>query len=338
MNRMRAAWNRFWFAPSPAWPLGLCRALFFGMLAIWMLPHDFSAWGGYSRVLWMPIALFRITGIRPLSVDALAWLQLVWKASLVLSAVGLLTRPSMIVSAALGTYLMGLPHNFGQTQHFDTLVVLASWALACSRAGDAWSMDAAIRERVRRGTQKGPGGRTRERIVPSGEYTWPIRFVWVAMSLIFCAAGISKVRHSGISWILSDSFRLLLLRQQYHISDGDPLTTWGVVVAAHPWLTHAMAGTALCVELFFPLVLVSRRIRAVLVPAGLLFLAGIRLLMGPTFEQFMMCYVFWVPWPRVADIVRDYAHLHPLRVDRRVGGDGVLPAASAGVHREPARH
>lgn len=334
MNPIRSRWNGFWFTPSPAWPLGVCRALFFGMLAIWMLPHDFSAWGGYSRVFWMPISLFRVTGIGPLSVDALAWIQLVWKAALVLSAVGLLTRPSMLVAAALGTYLMGLPHNFGQTQHFDTLVVLAIWALALSRAGDAWSVDAILgRER-----RKGQGRERHEAVRRSGEYTWPIRFVWVAMALIFGAAGLSKVRHSGLSWVLSDSFRLLLLRQQYHISDGDPLTTWGVIVAAHPWVTHAMAGAAVCVELFFPLVLVSRRIRAVLVPAGLLFLVGIRMLMGPTFEQFMMCYVFWVPWQRVADIVRGYAHLDSRRVGRRVRGGGVLPAASAAVRREPARH
>ena len=42
-----------------------------------------------------------------------------------------------------------------------------------------------------------------------------------------------------------------------------------------------------------------RRPRVVLVPAGLLFLIGIRALMGPTFEQFMICYVFWVPCDRV---------------------------------------
>jgi hypothetical protein len=29
--------------------------------------------------------------------------------------------------------------------------------------------------------------------------------------------------------------------------------------------------------------------------------------MGPTFEQFMMCYVFWVPWDRVLDRARSYA-------------------------------
>jgi hypothetical protein len=331
MKAIRSAWDRFWFTPSSAWPLGLCRALFFGMLAVWMVPHDFSAWGGYSRVFWMPISLFRVTGVRPLPVDTLAWIQLAWKASLILSAIGFLTRPAMFVAAAGGTYLMGLPHNFGQTQHFDTLVVLALWALALSRAGDAVSVDAWIDRAPAPAASSAPSA------LIGSEYTWPIRFVWVAMALIFGAAGISKVRHSGLSWIFSDSFRLLLLRQQYHISDGDPLTTWGVWVAMHSWLTHALAATALSVELFFPLVLFSRRARAILVPAGLFFLVGIRLLMGPTFEQFMMCYVFWVPWQRVADIVRGYAHLDSARAGHRVHGDGVLPAAAT-VHREPARH
>ena len=41
--------------------------------------------------------------------------------------------------------------------------------------------------------------------------------------------------------------------------------------------------------------LFSRHARFVLVPAGLAFLVGIRMLMGPTFEQFMICYVFWAP-------------------------------------------
>jgi hypothetical protein len=29
-------------------------------------------------------------------------------------------------------------------------------------------------------------------------------------------------------------------------------------------------------------------------------LIGIRLTMGPTFPQFVLCHLFWVPWDRVA--------------------------------------
>ena len=304
MKAIAAWWNAFWFAPAPPLRLGVCRALFFGTLLLWQLPHDFSPWGAYSRVFWMPIWLFETTGLQPLAPAAIAGLQTIWKAALLLSAIGLFTRPAMIVAFGLGAYLMGLPHNFGQTQHFDTLVVFASGALALSHAGDAWSVDAwmAARRTQRPQREQRPqseqGPQSAQRAI-DGEYTWPIKFVWVMMALIFCAAGISKLRHSGLAWIASDNLALLLLRQQYHLSDGEPLTSWGIWVANHPWAARPMAAMSVSVETLFPLTLFSRRARMLLVPAGLGFLVGIRMLMGPTFEQFMLCYVFWVPWDRV---------------------------------------
>ena len=92
--------------------------------------------------------------------------------------------------------------------------------------------------------------------------------------------------------------------QQYHLSDGEPWTRWGVVVAQHRWMARPMATAAVSVETGFPLALFSRRARWVLVPAGLMFLVGIRALMGPTFEQFMLCDIFWVPWDRVWTAIR----------------------------------
>jgi hypothetical protein len=327
-------WNRFWFEPGPAITLGVCRMLFFGTLLLWQLPHDFSPWGAYGRVFWMPIWLFDTLGLRPLSPNALWWLQTTWKTSLLLSAVGLFTRPAMTVAFVAGAYLMGLPHNFGQTQHFDTLVVFASGALAISRAADACSLDAWIASRRTAAAHaRQPSDSSVDAI--DWEYTWPIRFVWVMMSLIFCAAGISKLRHSGLEWIFSDNLSMLLLRQQYHLSDGEPLTNWGIWVANHGWAARAMAATSMCVETLFPLTLVSRYARMLLVPAGLAFLIGIRVLMGPTFEQFMLCYVFWVPWDRVLYNARSYA-THAAR--DRAGARGVAAAAPGSGVRRAAGH
>jgi hypothetical protein len=321
-------WNHFWFEPGPAVTLGVCRILFFGTLLLWQLPHDFAPWGAYSAVFWMPIWLFDTLGLHPMSPTALTWLQQIWKVSLFLSAAGLFARPAMIVAFAAGTYLMGLPHNFGQTQHFDTLVVFACGALAVSRAADALSVDAWLASRRR--------GDARVTVPPDdGEYTWPVRFVWVMMALIFCAAGISKLRHSGVEWIFSDNLAMLLLRQQYHLSDGEPLTNWGIWVANHAWAARAMGATAVCVETLFPLTLFSRYARIVLVPSGLAFLVGIRLLMGPTFEQFMLCYVFWVPWHRLLYNAGSYA---PRRAREPVDTRGVSTAASASSVRSAAGH
>jgi hypothetical protein len=298
MKALVRQWNAFFFEPGSALNLGICRALFFGSLFLWQLRHDFSPWGAYSDVFWMPIWLFQTLHLPHLSQPVVWWMQSIWKASLLFSAVGLFSRPAMTVAFVLGTYLMGLPHNFGQTQHFDTLVVFASGALALSRAGDACSIDA-LRRRREPGTVSDSVFSATVPMIPAWEYTWPVRFVWLAMAAIFCAAGLSKLRHSGLDWIFSDNLALLLLRQQYHLSDGEPLTNWGIWVANHPWAARGLAAAAVVIETCYPLSLISRRARFVLVPAGLGFLIGIRTLMGPTFEQFMMCYVFWVPWDRV---------------------------------------
>jgi hypothetical protein len=294
--RALAVWDAFWFAPGAASTLGICRLLFFGGLFLWQLPHDFSPWGAYSTAWWMPIWLFNVLHVPAFSASTIAWVQAVWKVALLLSAIGLFARPAMVAACVLGTYLMGLPHNFGQTQHFDTLVVFASAALALSPASDACSLDALFAR---------AGGRVSGAPADDGEYTWPIRLVRVMMALIFFAAGVSKLRHSGLEWIFSDNLSLLLLRQQYHLSDGEPLTRWGISIANHAWASRGLAAISVVIETMFPLTLFSRRARQVLVPAGLCFLIGIRVLMGPTFEQFMMCYVFWVPWSRVATAIRD---------------------------------
>lgn len=292
---MIAAWERFWFAAGPASTLGVCRVVFFLGLCLWHIPLDYSAWGHYPSVLWMPIWLFDRFDIPLLSPAALDVIAIAWKVSLALSAIGLFTRPATIVAFVLGTYLIGVPHNFGQTQHFDTLAVFVLGAFALSRAGRAWSIDALLAA-ARNGSADVPP--------PSGEYTWPIRFVWVATALIFCAAGIAKLRHSGLEWIFSDNLALLLRRQQYRISDGEPWTSWGLLVASSPWLAQAMAAVAMTVEVCFALALFSRVARRLLVPSALLFLIGIRALMGPTFEQFIICFVFWVPWSEVTLAVR----------------------------------
>jgi len=54
----------------------------------------------------------------------------------------------MLVSFAGSFHLLGLPHNFGQTQHFDTLVVIVSGVLtAALECGVAGRLDVTTGER-----------------------------------------------------------------------------------------------------------------------------------------------------------------------------------------------
>jgi hypothetical protein len=173
----------------------------------------------------------------------------------------------------------------------DHVLIFCFAIMVFSRCGEALSVDAWI-HRARTGAIPDPP-------VASGEYTWPIRMIWVVMALIYFAAGVSKLRHSGFEWIDSDTMSHFLISHQYHISSADPLTAWGSVLARSALIPHLLAATGLILELAQPIALFSRRSRWILIPgiAGMQF--GIAVLLGPPFYQLILCQLLWVPWDRV---------------------------------------
>jgi predicted DCC family thiol-disulfide oxidoreductase YuxK len=94
---------------------------------------------------------------------------------------------------------------------------------------------------------------------------------------------------------------------------GAPWTDWGLWVAGIPWLCGLLGATALALEVLFPLALFSRTARRI-VPAGVFAVqVGIAALMGPNFDTFLICYLFWVPWERMGDLLRRRALAPPKR-------------------------
>jgi hypothetical protein len=290
---MRASWptrwNAFWFAPRPPEDLALGRAAFFGLLALLYAPVDWRGWADVDPAMWTPTWSFALLGLPVASADVLGLLQRVWKLALVAASLGVLTRTSITVALVLGFYLLGLPHCFGKVHHYDALLIFIFAILAIGRPGDAYSVDRLWR--ARQGSA--------DVVAPSGEYTWPIRAIWVVLALVFFGAGVSKVRTSGLAWIFSDGMAIYLVSAQYDFGNAVPLTTLGLVLARHAWLCHALAGATVLLESSYPVALVSRRARALIVPGTLAMQLGLRVLLGPTFFAMMACNVFWIPWSRL---------------------------------------
>ena len=268
LEALRKRWMRFWFEPVEPINLGLCRVLCFGAFFLLYLDYDLTH--------------------RPvLSSGLLVVLQSVWKISLALSSIGLFTRISTVSAFILGMYLLGLPHYLGNENHYDALVVFVFGIMALSRCGDSCSIDRLIWKARHRNDTSG------QRPQISGEYTWPIRAVWVMFALIFFAAGVAKLRHSGLEWIFSDNIAVLLLRAQFR---GISAVPWGFFLAQHQWLTQLVAAATIAIEVGYPLTLFSRRARWILVPGAYSMQIGISLLMGITFIPFFICNLFWVQW------------------------------------------
>jgi hypothetical protein len=287
----QARWLAFWFAPASPVNLAVCRILLFGSLALLYAPVDLHAWGAVSPVFWNPTWSFAVLGLPVLRPAELLILEWTWKLALVGACLGLATRITTAASFLLGFYLLGLPNGFGKIHHYDAIVVFVFAILALSRCGDALSVDRLL-ARARCASPARP-------VPASGEYTWPIRMVWLVMALLFFGAGTSKLRTSGLAWIFSDNLAVFLVQAHYHFGNAVPLTSFGLVLAEHRWVCRALAAASVAGEVGYPLALVSRRARAVLVPGVFLLQVGIRALLGPSFVAWMLCNLFWVPWDRV---------------------------------------
>jgi predicted DCC family thiol-disulfide oxidoreductase YuxK len=306
MKSLAQKWDRFWFEPATADNLGLARILVYGSMAIfyfvtpylfpaWGWHETFNEWGGVSSVFWKPIWLFRTLHLPLLSTEAISVMDAAWKISLVMAAMGLFTRFSTAVSFVLCIYLFGLPNNFGKTHHLEIMLLWAFLIMTFSRCGDSWSIDRLIKT-----ARTGAGPESRK---ISGEYTWPIRLIWVVMAMIYFEAGFSKLRHSGTDWVFGSAMTFFLQRAQYHVTDAEPLANWGLWIARHEWASHLLAGMGLSLELSYPLALFSRRLRWIIMPSGMMMQFGIAVLMGPNFYQMMLCQLLWLPLDQIVDFV-----------------------------------
>jgi hypothetical protein len=287
-DTLAARWQRWWFEPEAPINLGVCRLLFFGLLFQHVTFHSgpVSHWASIPAGFIRPVWLFEKLHLQVAPQSVLLALEIAWKASLLLSCVGLFTRVSTLAAAALTLYMVGVPYNYGKVDHMTAILVFTTGILALSRCGDAVSLDRLIRRR-----------RDPSPVPPSGEYHWPVRMVWVLMSVLFFNAGMAKVLRGGPPWVTSDNFAVLLVQRHYMTSL--PAVDWGLWIAKHPLLFKTFAAGSILAELFLFLALFSRRLRWVLPWALLAMQVGIGLLMRVWFTPYMYVYLFWLPWGEV---------------------------------------
>ena len=281
--------DRYFFLPERPEPLALCRAVACGAFFVYfaLFDGDFRGWLRIADVYYEPEGVWRFywevtrDGLPILGDAATWWAQTIFKVALLLGCVGLFTRVSMWVAFACGFFLLGLSTGFGKVSHSEPACVWMLLILAMSRCGDAWSLDRAL---FRRGEA---------RKAWSGEYRWPLRMVWVVMALVFGLAGWSKLIEAGPRWMHPDSFTPLMLSHYY---ENDPPTELGLRLAWFRPFVWAGSVSTLVGECLFPLALVSRRARLVLVPLMFGMQLNITALFGVYFWAFLPGYAFWVPW------------------------------------------
>ena len=290
MSAFAAAWHAFWFAPATPWPLGFCRAGFFGSFYVLFLSRTNLRWYAlFPPGFYQPRSFFAWLSLPTPSWEVMGWLVTAFEISVILAALGLMTRLATLTAFALGLYVLGLQFNYGYLHWAHAIVPIVMGILALSPCGDALSLDALFRRVVTGNT--GEAG---------GQHRWPIQLVRLVFVTVFLAAGLAKLCQAGLEWVLSDTLRNYFLENQY-VFRSEGATTWGHLLAdwliVRPGLCRVLAVVVLAVELSTPAALFSRHAWRLLIPLLFLFQVGNALLLYQDFFfAYLGLYLFWIPW------------------------------------------
>ncbi|MHA7135623.1 hypothetical protein [Oerskovia turbata] len=259
--RAAHAVDRALLAPGPAHRLLEVRTLLALVIGLRLATRDWTAIADRPAVLtehanvmgWLPL-------VPP------AWLlvaaQVAGLAGVALVVARHRGRAGFVLAWCAFTALTALWGSSGKVMHYDVLTVTVAFTLLFT--GDP------------------------PRALPtqdrSTRWGWPPRAALAALATVYFLTGAQKLRHAGPEWVLSDNMAWVL-RQGGH---GSPFgAAWVEVVAGQTWITQALAGGALLLELTAPLWLAIRVAR---IP----FVLGIAAMHGSIWAFLGLDYSAWV--------------------------------------------
>jgi hypothetical protein len=320
MNPIRA-WNRFFFGPISARPLGAFR-IAIGLIALAnlaLLSADLDYW-------FTDAGLLQGTEAReaagPLRFSLLHWVQDPWSVRVYFMATAtvavLLTIGwhSRLMAVLLYLGMISIHHrNVSSNCGSDALLVIMLFYLMLSPCGAAYSLDARRAAR-RRGTPAEP------LIVP-----WAQRLVQIQLALIYLATALYKC--NGSTWYNGTALHYILHNTEVGRFQLDPLLRYPLVIDA---LTHA----ALFAELALPILLWFRALRPWALAMGIGLHLGVMLTVNiPIFGELMTaCYLAFLTPEELDALLRPFNPRNWFARRRRgvVNGRVDGPSALRGPH------
>jgi hypothetical protein len=278
MSHPIRAWNKFWFRPISARPLGAFRVLIglltlghLGLLSLdldyWLTDHGLMM-GSESRDLAGSLRFSPLQWVQdPASVHAFF---VVTVAVAVLFTVGWRTRLMgfLLYPAVLSIHHRNIATNCGP----DNLLVALLFYLMLSPCGAAYSLDA-LRASRKRGTLAEP------LIVP-----WAQRLIQLQLVLVYLNTAVLKC--NGSTWLGGTVMHYVLNNPEVRRFDVSFL-------CQYPALLNAMSHAVLALEFALPFLIWFKPTRGWVIAGGLALHVGVLFLINvPLFGELMTaCYL-----------------------------------------------
>jgi hypothetical protein len=271
-----------WLLKADPRALAVCRLILFGFMWPGFHVSSVNAYASFRTITFRGVGILEALGVplfSPSILDSIGWASTVTCSCALFGVLFAFTAPA---AAVLNLYQNWVVQSSGKTNHGGLLFTCVLFVLAFSRASDAWSVDALVRQ-LR--------GKPRPR--PSAAYRWPVAFIGAMVATQYGAAGLSKLSHSGWQWGLSGSLRWRLLSHQF---THEPPTKIGIWIARSPGLAKVLGTAALALEVSSPLSQLNKWAYRVIIPSLALLQFCIWLMMGVMFREMIVIFACLLPW------------------------------------------
>ena len=280
-SSFKKAFQAFLVIPEGPLNLAILRILFFGFMALvcWNYPKYFGAYFELEPV-GLPYMNWYMDLIC-LTRDQYSVLCQFGALVNLFICIGLFTRPLLVLNSVLIFVIIATPNFYGKLFH-QHLWIWIPWILTFSRCSDTLSIDAFIKHRS---------------FAPnlsdiSGDYSLPIRLIWLTFGVVYFFPGFQKLWVSGFDWALTDS----MLNQIY--VEWNQHYGWRSFIPVENFPTLVKIGGLLTIlfELAFVFLLLHRKTRIIAIVGGLVFHTLTGLLLRIWFPPVLWMYAFFIPW------------------------------------------
>jgi predicted DCC family thiol-disulfide oxidoreductase YuxK len=266
--------------------LGAIRMWTCLILLVCTLWEDLGSIARLPLEIRQPMGMMEILRMLPIGYDSflrseisLRAFQWVTELLLFLGVIGWHTRIVIPLSALCALVLNGILREYSGFWHQNLVPIYVLAVLSWTRCSDGWSVDRLLR------IYRGQPVSDAERASPI--YGWARYACWVPIALTYTAAGLSKLRTSGLLWMDPTNMRSLLYEQTLYPRKGN----WSISMYLAPapdFVFSLLALAAVAGELFFITVLFSRVARRILPAASALMHVGIIFLQNIVFLDLVL--------------------------------------------------
>jgi len=203
--------------------------------------------------------------------------------SLVMSTLGCLTPVTTKTSAVLVLFYQGLVRSFGHFNHDEIIAVYFLIVLAFSPCADELSLDSWLKHRP---------------VKPRFAYGYPILLMQALLAWSYFSSAIIKLRVSGLSYFSPDNLPTLAITQSLDNLHDTHFRLAFYLPAVRNY-TPIVIAVVMLWELVFPLAVVWKRCRPLILGFGILFHLANALLLNFLFSYQLAMYVVFIDWERV---------------------------------------